>query len=107
MTIVSLTVVTIFRVAGVILVVALMTIPPATAYLLTNRLSIMIVLSLGIASLSAVAGTIMSWELGGVGIASLIATFSGVIFIFVLILTRRKDFILTRHEMKPQSGDNP
>ena len=56
MTLVSVTVVGAFDAVGSILVVALMIAPPATAYLLTNRLSRMIGLSGLIGVASAIAG---------------------------------------------------
>jgi len=56
MTLVSITAVGAFDAVGSILVVALMVAPPAAAYLLTDRLSVMMILSAVIGAVSAVAG---------------------------------------------------
>lgn len=66
MTLVAVTAVASFESVGNILVVAMFVVPPATAYLLTDRLHIMIALSVVFASISAVAGhigalTIPAW----------------------------------------------
>src|SRR5690606_1229399 len=77
MTLVSLTAVGAFDAVGAVLVVALMIAPPATAYLLTDRLSVMIGLSVGIGVLSAVAGYWVSFALD-VSIAGSMASMTGV-----------------------------
>jgi manganese/zinc/iron transport system permease protein len=56
MTLVSMTTVGAFSAVGAILVVALMIVPAATAYLLTDRLSLMIALSVASGASSAVLG---------------------------------------------------
>jgi len=60
MTIVSVTVVGSFESVGAILVVAMLVVPPATAYLLTDRLGSML-------GLSVLAGLLSAW--GGYGLA--------------------------------------
>src|SRR5829696_1961832 len=64
MGLVSLTAVTAFDAAGPILVVACFVVPPATAYLLTDRLSVMVVLGVAIAVAGAVVGTAAAYRLG-------------------------------------------
>ena len=54
--IVSLTTVVAFEVGGSILIVALMIAPPAAAFLLTDRLHRMLFLSVGLATVSSIAG---------------------------------------------------
>jgi manganese/zinc/iron transport system permease protein len=56
MTVVSITAVGAFTAVGAILTVALFIVPAATAYLLTDRLPVMIGLSIGVGALSAVSG---------------------------------------------------
>ena len=63
MTLVSVTAVSAFDVAGSILIVGLMIGPPATAYLLTDRLSRMLVVSAAIGLVSAVAGCLLHGRL--------------------------------------------
>jgi len=80
MTLVSITVVGAFDAVGSILVVALMIAPPAAAYLLTDRLPLMILLSAGIAALSAVGGYWAAHTLDA-SIAGCMATATGVLFL--------------------------
>ncbi len=56
----AVTVVTVFEMVGSILVIAMLIVPPATAYLLTNRLRNMIVASVVIAMLSAIGGYLLA-----------------------------------------------
>lgn len=79
MGLVSLTAVGAFNAVGSILVVALMIGPPATAYLLTDRLGRMIALSVLIGAISAIAGYWISYAFD-VSIAGMIATVVGVLF---------------------------
>ena len=75
MTAVSITAVGAFDAVGSILVVALMIAPPATAYLITDRLSSMLVLSSLIGGISAVSGYWAAHALD-VSIAGSMAAFS-------------------------------
>lgn len=79
MTSVSLTAVTAFDAVGSVLVVALMIAPPATAYLLTDRLPRMIVLSVAIGIAAALSGYWLA-RLFDVSIAGTMATMTGVAF---------------------------
>jgi len=81
MSIVSIAIVTVFRAAGVILVVGLMIIPPASARLLSSSLTMMIVLSTVISVLSGVLGFIIAWRLQNVEIASMVIIVNAVLFI--------------------------
>ena len=84
MTLTSITIVGAFDTAGAILVVAFMIIPPATAYLITQRLSHMLVLSCLFAVLSTLAGYITAHACN-VSITGAIATVNGIVFALVLI----------------------
>ncbi len=81
---VSVTAVGAFNAVGSILVVALMIGPPATAYLLTNRLSVMIVLSMAIGAGAAIAGYWLAHVLDA-SIAGSMATMTGAIFLLALL----------------------
>ena len=81
----SLVVVSGVRVAGVILVVALIITPAATAYLLTDRLSRMLMVSSGIAALGYWIGFWVSLALGASPGASIVVTMS-LIFLCALVL---------------------
>ncbi|MCY3741246.1 MAG: metal ABC transporter permease, partial [Candidatus Poribacteria bacterium] len=89
MTLVSITTVGAFDAVGSILVVALIAGPPATAYLMTDRLSRMLILSAIIGSVNAVSGYWLA-SLFDVSIAGAIATTTLLIFglVFVLIPNR-------------------
>jgi manganese/zinc/iron transport system permease protein len=79
MTMVSVTAVGAFEAVGSILVVALMIAPPASAYLLTDRLSRMLLLSAGIGVLGALGGYWLARSVNA-SIAGSMATVQGIIF---------------------------
>jgi manganese/zinc/iron transport system permease protein len=77
---VSVTVVGAFESVGAILVVAMLVVPPATAYLFTDRLSRMIGLAVGLGVASAVLGYLAArwWD---ASIAGAMATVAGLLFL--------------------------
>lgn len=79
MTLVSITAVGAFEAVGSILVVALMIAPPATASLLTDRLSRMLVASAAIAAIGSILGYWLSHALDA-SIAGCMASVLGVLF---------------------------
>ena len=79
----SLTIVGAFDSVGAILVVAMLVVPPATAYLLTERLSRMIALAAFFGVLSALLGYSLARAIDS-SIAGAMATVSGLIFLLVL-----------------------
>ncbi|MBN1516752.1 metal ABC transporter permease [Candidatus Sumerlaeota bacterium] len=85
MTMVSVTCVGAFDAVGSILVVALMIAPPATAYLLTDRLSRMLLLSAAAGLLAAWTGIPLAFFFD-FSYAGSIATMSGVIFLHALMM---------------------
>jgi manganese/zinc/iron transport system permease protein len=92
MTLVSVTAVSSFEAVGSILVVALMIAPPAAAYLLTDRLSVMVGLGVGLGVVSAVAGYGLARVLDA-SIAGSMATMTGVVFTLVLFLAPRRGLV--------------
>ncbi|HSV85976.1 MAG TPA: metal ABC transporter permease, partial [Levilinea sp.] len=56
MAMVSVTIVGAFEIVGSVLVIALIVIPPATAYLMTDRLSMMLLLSAAVGAAGAISG---------------------------------------------------
>lgn len=98
MAVVSVTCVGAFQTVGSILVVALMITPPATAYLLTDRLSHMILYSGIIGILSAISGYALAFWLD-TSIAGSMAAMSGVIFIFVLVFAPERG-LMARYMFK-------
>ncbi|HSW76168.1 MAG TPA: metal ABC transporter permease [Candidatus Saccharimonadales bacterium] len=87
MTITAITIVGAFECAGAILVVAFMIIPPATAYLLTHRLSHMLIVSCLFGLIAAVSGCIVA-HIFNVSIAGSIATVNGLLFFLILFLQK-------------------
>jgi len=92
MSLVSLTVVGAFDAVGSILVVALMIAPAATAYLLTDRLPLMLLLSAGLASVAAIAGY---WgaTLVDTSIAGAMATMAGILFLAAFLLAPERGLV--------------
>lgn len=86
MTMVSLTVVSAFESVGAILVVAMLIIPGATAYLLTSKLHVMLILSVVIGILCAVGG-FYGASYFDASIAGFMAVVGGCIFGAVMIST--------------------
>lgn len=87
MFLVSLTVTAAFNAAGAILAPALMVVPPATAFLMTRRLEIMIGLTALIAAAGALAGFWLAYRLDAATSAGM-AVFYGLVFVVVLAVTR-------------------
>ncbi|MDX8366122.1 metal ABC transporter permease [Cytobacillus sp. IB215665] len=83
---VSISTVASFDSVGAILVVAMLIVPGATAYLLTERLSIMLVISAIIGVLAAVLGYYAA-VLWNVSIAGAMATAAGIIFAITFFLS--------------------
>jgi manganese/zinc/iron transport system permease protein len=88
MSAVSVTVVGAFESVGAILVVAMLVVPPAAAYLLTDRLGFMLAISVVLGVISAVAGYGLARVLDA-SIAGAIATVAGGIFLLVFLLSPR------------------
>jgi manganese/zinc/iron transport system permease protein len=89
---VSFTTVAAFNSVGAILVVALLVVPPATAYLLTHSLKRMLGLTVLFAFLSSACGYALAVALDG-SIAGAIVTCAGGLFVLVWVaqlLLRRK-----------------
>ena len=89
---VSVTAVGAFDHVGSILVIALMIAPPAAAYLLTDRLSRMLIISVIIGVASAFAGYLAARTLD-VNISGAMASFVGVFFVATLILAPERGLL--------------
>lgn len=83
---VSLTTIAAFESVGAILVVALLIVPPATAYLLTQNLKKMIILAMIIGVASAVGGYYLALLVNGT-IAGAIAVFTGFFFTLAFLFS--------------------
>jgi manganese/zinc/iron transport system permease protein len=92
MTVVSITAVTAFDAVGSILVIALMVAPPATAYLLTDRLPRLIGLSVLIGAGSALVGYAMARALN-ISIAGSMATMTGIAFVLAFLFAPERGLL--------------
>jgi manganese/zinc/iron transport system permease protein len=92
MTLVSITAVGSFEAVGSVLVVALMIAPPAAAYLLTDRLPVMLALSTCIGVGAAISGYFVARWLDA-SIAGSMATMTGVIFVTTLLLAPQRGLL--------------
>jgi manganese/zinc/iron transport system permease protein len=99
---VSFTTVGAFESVGAILVVAMLIVPPNTAYLLTDRLSRMVIFSVIIGILSAVGGYWLAALLDG-SIAGAMAVVSGILFVLAALFSPRHGviagYIAHRHSL--------
>jgi manganese/zinc/iron transport system permease protein len=92
MGLVSVTAVGAFDAVGSILVVALMVTPAAAAYLLTDDLRVMLILSVLIGAISAISGYWLARSVDG-NIAGAIATMTGVCFLLVLLFAPSRGLV--------------
>lgn len=102
MSVVSITTVGSFEAVGSILVIAFMAGPPACAYLLTEKLKTMLLLSLLFALTSAVLGLQLALQLD-VSIAGMMAASLGLIFLLVLLFSPKQGLLgilLRRRQQK-------
>lgn len=104
MTLVSVTAVGAFDAVGSILVVALMIAPPAAAYILTDRLSLMVGLSALFAVASAIAGYWVAHILDA-SIAGSMATMSGLIFGLVFLIAPQRGLLALAHRRVHQKWE--
>ncbi len=86
MLLITMTIVASLETVGIILVVAMLITPGATAYLLTDRLSIMILISSSIGFISSVVGLYVSFAYNIASGASIVIVMS-IIFIFFFIMS--------------------
>ena len=93
MTMTAATAVAAFETVGSILVVAMFIVPPATAYLLTNRFSMMFILAIFLSVLAAIIGhisaiTIPTWfGFSGTSTAGAMAVATGALFLVAWVVS--------------------
>ena len=104
MTMVSITAVGAFNAVGSVLVVALMIAPPATAYLLAERFTPMLVLGALVAAIAAVMGYGMAWVLD-VSIAGSMATACGLLFTGAFLFAPQRGLVAQKRRRKAQRFD--
>lgn len=104
MAIVSVTCVGAFEAVGSILVVAMIVTPPATAYLLTDKLKFMIWLSAGIGAMSAVAGYWVAHSLDA-SIAGCMAGMTGAGFLLAMLFAPKRGIVQVAKRLRHQKWD--
>ncbi|MEX0686586.1 MAG: metal ABC transporter permease [Balneolales bacterium] len=90
---VSLSTIAAFESVGAILVVALLIVPPATAYLLTQNLKVMIYLAMAIGVASAIGGYYLALLVNGT-IAGAIAVVTGMFFTLAFLFSPSEGILL-------------
>ncbi|MCI0395365.1 MAG: metal ABC transporter permease [Chloroflexi bacterium] len=104
MTLVSVTAVGAFDAVGSILVIALMIVPPVTAYLLTDRLSRMLGLSVLIGVVGAISGYWLAHFLD-TNIGGAMVTMLGVIFGLVFLLSPQRGLVALARRRRRQKWE--
>jgi len=90
--ILTLVIVTSLQIVGAILIVAMIIAPGATSYLLTNRLPVMIALSVAIGAIAAIVGMFFSLTFNMPSGASIVLTLA-VIFTIALVFAPKKGLV--------------
>jgi manganese/zinc/iron transport system permease protein len=104
MTLVSVTAVGAFDAVGSILVIALMIVPPVTAYLLTDRLSKMLVLSVLIGIVGAVSGYWLARFLN-TNIGAAMVTMLGVAFALAFLFAPQRGLVAIARRRQRQKWE--
>jgi len=99
MALVSLTTVASFESVGAILVVAMLVVPAATAYLLTDRLKAMLLYSMGSGVFSAIGGYWLAFLLDS-SIAGAMTTVAGLLFLLAFLFSPRQGLIAKRRALR-------
>ena len=83
---------------GTVLVIAMLITPAATAYLLTDKLSVMIVVASLLGAISAVVGLFFSYSYNLASGATIVLT-SAVFFIFAFIFSPKQGIVFKKKEV--------
>ncbi len=102
MALVSLVTVASFESVGAILVVGMLVVPASTAYLLTERLSVMIGISMLVGSLSAVIGYYIAFILDSSIAGSMVAV-SGMLFLLALLFSPTHGVLMKKWKLRSRS----
>lgn len=105
LTLLSVTAVGAFDAVGAILLVAFVIVPPATAYLLTDRLLTMILCGVGVAVVSSMAGYALAilWD---VSIGGMMATVAGVCLLLAFVFGPRYGLVIQELRRATQRRNN-
>ncbi len=91
---ISMTIGLLIRVAGILLVIAMLTIPPAIARLFCRKITGMMVLAIALGALITIGGLLLSYAMGLRGLnmpsGALIILLAGSLYFLTLALARRR-----------------
>jgi manganese/zinc/iron transport system permease protein len=99
----SITTVASFDSVGAILVVAMLIVPASTAYLLTDKLLTMLIISAGIGVFSAISGYYMATFLN-VSIAGAMATSTGILFAIAFLFAPKHGLLAKKRAQRKLSN---
>lgn len=94
----TLVAVSALQTVGTILVIAMLITPAATAFMLTNKLSVMIVLSAAFGVISAIIGLFLSYSYNLASGATIVLT-CAAFFILAFLFSPRKGLLIRRKEV--------
>jgi manganese/zinc/iron transport system permease protein len=100
MSAVSLTTVLAFEAVGAVLVVAFLIVPPATAFLLTDKLRSMLWLSVGFGIVAATGGYFLATLING-SIAGAMSVVAGLLFVAALLFSPRSGYFRRKRHFTP------
>jgi manganese transport system permease protein len=97
----ALTIVTALQAVGIILVVAMLVTPGATAYLLSDRFNKMMIIAVIVSVISSVLGTYISYFLDG-ATGGCIVVLQGLIFLGAFIFAPKHGLLAKRRQQLRQ-----
>jgi manganese/iron transport system permease protein len=102
----SLTIVGSLKAVGIILVVAMLVAPGATAYLLTDSFERMLVIAVAVATGSSAAGTILSFHING-ATGACIVLLQFLLFVLALLFAPKRGLITAHQRMRRSAAGQP
>lgn len=105
LTLTSVTAVAAFDAVGAILFIAFVIVPPATAYLLTRRLWLMVVLAVALSVAACILGYVLAQQ-WNVSIAGMMASMTGVWFALALCFAPRRGLLAQALRARSQRRDH-
>ena len=105
LTLTSITAVASFDAVGAILFIAFVVVPPATAYLLTRRLWLMVILAVALSIAACLAGYLLA-VLWNVSISGMMASMTGVWFTLALLFSPQRGLVAQSLRRRDQRLDH-
>lgn len=99
----SLTIVSALKAVGIILVIAMLIAPGATAYLLTDRFERMMVIAVAVATSSAALGTLLSFHIDGATGACIVLV-QALMFVVAFLFAPKRGLLAARREERREAN---